>query len=194
MSIDQEITVVSGLPRSGTSMMMNMLEAGGMQILTDSQRTADQDNPKGYYEYERVKAIKDGDVEWLIKAQGKAVKIIAALVPYLPTTYTYRILFMRRSMPEILASQRKMLVNRGQDPGKYDDTLMSGIYEKHLRQVEYWMKQQANLQHMDINYNQLLADPISYVAHLNQFMGGNLQAEAMLKVIDPHLYRQRETK
>ena len=87
--MDQVITIVSGLPRSGTSMMMSMLEAGGLQLLTDSLRIADQDNPKGYYEFERVKALPDGDVEWLPAAQGKALKVIAALVPYLPDTYTY---------------------------------------------------------------------------------------------------------
>ena len=192
--MDQVITIVSGLPRSGTSMMMSMLEAGGLQLMTDSLRIADQDNPKGYYEFERVKALPDGDVEWLPAAQGKALKVIAALVPYLPDTYTYRILFMRRAMPEILASQRKMLLNRGQDPNKFDDAVMTSIYEKHLKQIDIWMGQQTNLRRMDINYNQLLADPIPQIEAINHFLGDILNVTAMLTVIDPHLYRQREAK
>jgi len=100
----QPIIVVSGLPRSGTSMMMRMLEAAGIQPLTDHIRTADSDNLKGYYEFERVKKLKEGDVAWLSDAQGKAVKIIAALLIELPSNYEYHVLFMRRKMEEILAS------------------------------------------------------------------------------------------
>ena len=104
------VTVVSGLPRSGTSMMMKMIEAGGIAPLTDKIRRADDDNPKGYFEFERVKKMPDGDTAWVEDAQGKAVKVIAALLEYLPQEYTYKVLFMRRSMDEILASQKQMLI------------------------------------------------------------------------------------
>ena len=112
---EQTITIVSGLPRSGTSMMMKMLEAGGIPPLTDEIRTADTDNPKGYYEFERVKKMDKGDTAWLENAQGKSVKVISALLKHLPSDYRYRVIFMRRDMSEILASQKKMLDHRGED-------------------------------------------------------------------------------
>ena len=113
---DEFITVVSGLPRSGTSMMMKMLEAGGIPPVTDELRTADEDNPKGYYEFERVKAMDQGDTSWVVGARGKVVKVISALLKHLPPGEQYRVVFVRRNMPEILASQRKMLIHRGEDP------------------------------------------------------------------------------
>ncbi|HZD55295.1 MAG TPA: hypothetical protein VE136_01120, partial [Anaerolineales bacterium] len=99
------MTIVSGLPRSGTSMMMKMLEAGGVPPLTDEIRTADRDNPKGYYEFERVKKMPDGDKAWMVEARGKSVKVISALLEHLPPQYDYKVIFMRRDMNEILASQ-----------------------------------------------------------------------------------------
>lgn len=101
------ITIVSGLPRSGTSMMMSMLEAGGMDVLTDGIRGADEDNPRGYYEFERVKQIEH-DKGWLSDARGKAVKMVAALLKYLPPEYQYQVVFVRRNMDEVLASQRRI--------------------------------------------------------------------------------------
>src|ERR671923_2816349 len=102
------IIVVSGLPRSGTSMMMKMLAAGKIELFTDNLRVADEDNPEGYFEFERVKKLKDGDFAWLPGAQGKAVKVISALLEFLPSEFNYQVIFMRRRMSEILASQRKM--------------------------------------------------------------------------------------
>ena len=135
-SSSQIVTIVSGLPRSGTSMMMKMLEAGGLPPLTDNLRTADEDNPKGYYEFERVKQLPKGDVAWLPDAQGKVVKVIAALLPSLPGGYHYRVIFMQRAMPEVLASQRQMLIRRGEDPNKIPDDVIAKLFEKHLKQVE----------------------------------------------------------
>lgn len=187
----EPITVVSGLPRSGTSMAMKMLEAGGIPPLTDHLRTADSDNPKGYYEFERVKKLKDGDVAWLPEAQGKSVKIIAALLTYLPSDYEYRVLFMRRKVDEILASQAKMLENRGEE-SKVDDPTMANLFKKHLQQVRAWMNSQPNLIYLDLDYNAMLADPEPYVRQINQFLGGALDEEKMRTVIDPALYRQRK--
>ena len=112
----EPVFIVSGLPRSGTSLMMMILNAAGIPPLTDYERNADEDNPRGYYEFERVKKLKDGDFGWLENAQGKAVKVISALLTYLPEGYTYKVIFMRRELSEILASQRKMLINRGGGP------------------------------------------------------------------------------
>ena len=112
----EPIVVVSGLPRSGTSMMMKMLEAGGIPPVTDELRTADDDNPKGYYEFERVKQMDKGDTAWVADAQGKVVKVISALLKHLPSSHNYQVIFLRRHMSEILASQRKMLIRRGEDP------------------------------------------------------------------------------
>jgi hypothetical protein len=189
-----EITIVSGLPRSGTSLMMKMLEAGGLSILTDNVRTADTDNLGGYYEFERVKALYKGDIAWLPSAQGKVVKVISTLLPNLPSNYQYRILFMRRDMAEVLASQKKMLVNRGEDPDKFNDAQIAAIFEKNLRQVEEWLHSNPNVKWMDVNYNQLLREPEPLVAKVNEFFGGNLETSVMMGAINPDLYRQRLAK
>jgi hypothetical protein len=185
------IIIVSGLPRAGTSMAMKMLEAGGIPPLTDKIRTADSDNPKGYYEFERVKKLKENDTSWLPEAQDKSVKIIAALLTHLPPDYEYRILFMRRKIEEVLASQAKMLENRGEE-SKVDDATMSDLFNKHLQQVRGWMNSQPNLLYLDLDYNAMIANPSSHVRQINQFLGGDLDEEKMLAVIDTSLYRQRK--
>jgi len=185
------ITIVSGLPRSGTSMTMKMLEAGGIPPLTDQIRVADGDNPKGYYEFERAKQLPKGDTDWLPQAEGKAVKVIGALLVHLPPGYEYRVLFMRRQMSEILASQTKMLENRG-EKSQVDDETMASLFQKHMRQVEEWMKAQAHLQYIDVDYNAMLKDPQPHVQQINAFLGGELDEAAMRAVVDPNLYRQRK--
>jgi hypothetical protein len=185
------IIIVSGLPRSGTSMTMKMLDAGGIPILTDHVRTADQDNPKGYYEYERAKKLREGDTEWIPEAEGKAVKVIGALLMHMPATYQYHVLFMRREMDEILASQARMLENRGEE-NSVDNETMAALFEKHIKQIEDWMNSQSNLKYIDVDYNCMVADPIPHIRKINQFLGGNLDEAAMLDVIDPQLYRQRK--
>ena len=185
------ITIVSGLPRSGTSMTIKMLEAGGIPPLTDHIRTADDDNPKGYYEYERAKKLREGDTDWVPEAQGKAVKVIGALLVHMPPGYEYRVLFMRREMKEILASQAKMLENRGED-NKVDDETIAALFSKHVKQVEEWMDKQRNLKYIDVDYNAVLADPEPHIRKINQFLGGKLDEAAMLEIVDPQLYRQRK--
>ena len=187
----QVITIVSGLPRSGTSMLMKMLEAGGIPPLTDDIRIADDDNPKGYYEFERAKKLKDGDTAWLPTARGKAVKIIAALLVHLPSDYEYRVMFMRRNIDEVLASQAKMLTNRGEE-SRVDDAAMADLFQKHVKQVRAWMNSQPNLQYLDVDYNAMLRDPIPHVRQINQFLGGRLDEQKMAAVVDPNLYRQRK--
>jgi len=188
---DGIITIVSGLPRSGTSMMMKMLEAGGLPPLVDHVRTADEDNPKGYYEFERVKKLKDGDVEWVRQARGKVVKVIAALLQYLPADHDYRVLFMRRAMSEVLASQRQMLIRRGEDPDKFDDAELAGLFKRHLHKIDAWLEQQPNMKRFDVDYNTLIENPRPSLEQINRFLGGALDIERMIEVVDLSLHRQR---
>ena len=186
------ITIVSGLPRSGTSMMMKMLEAGGIPPYTDHIRTPDDDNPKGYYEFERVKKLPEGDTAWLPDAKGKAVKVISALLEHLPTKYSYRVLFMQRKMEEILASQTQMLIRSGQPTDKVGDDQLAEMYEKHLAKVNSWLAAQANFSVIYLDYNQLLIDPEKNAAQVNEFLGGELNPRDMAAIVDANLYRQRK--
>jgi hypothetical protein len=187
----KEIIVVSGLPRSGTSMLMRMLEEGGIEPLTDKVRTADEANPRGYYEYEAVKKLKDGEFSWLPQALGKAVKIISALLPYLPNDYSYYVLFTQRSFQEVLASQRAMLINRGEDPDKISDAEMATTFEKHLAQVMNWLSSQNNISTLYVDYNKMIKEPGRDVRRINSFLGDSLNVERMIAVIEPDLYRHR---
>ena len=187
----QPIVVVSGLPRSGTSMMMKMLTAGGIAPLTDKLRAADRDNPAGYFEFERVKQLDKGDATWLAEAPGQAVKVISALLPHLPPQYTYQVIFVRRHMAEILASQRKMLVHRGEDPNKMDDAQMAAVFEKHLQQIDLWLQKQPNVELLYIHYSDIMSDPQTAVSRLQRFLGRDLDEQAMIETVDPALYRNR---
>jgi hypothetical protein len=184
------VTIVSGLPRSGTSMMMRMLEAGGMEVVTDRVRQADEDNPNGYYEFERAKQVKH-DQSWLDDAKGKTVKMVSALLADLPNDHGYRVIFMRRRMEEILASQRQMLVRRKQPTDSVGDDKMAGLFEKHLKQVEAWMTQQPNFDVIYVDYNQMLTRPLEHATKVNAFLGNILNTADMAKVVNPALYRQR---
>jgi len=186
----EAITIVSGLPRSGTSMMMAMLEAGGMQLLVDNIRTADEDNPRGYYEFERVKRIQH-DQSWLVDARNKAVKIIPELLKHLPQDHTYKVIFMRRKIEEILASQRRMLIRRGEPTDKVSDERMTELYRKHLRRVEDWIDEEPNIEIIYVSYNKILENPVEHARWINQFLGNTLNVENMVGVVDPTLYRQR---
>jgi len=190
----ERIVVVSGLPRSGTSLMMQMLEAGGIAPLTDHERVADDDNPKGYYEFERAKKLREGDTVWLQEAKGKAVKIISALVTSLPEDYSYDVILMRRDMSEVLASQRKMLLRRGESADKLSDDMMGLAFEKHLNEVFEWMNQQNTLRYIEVNFNKLITDPLHAIERLGEFLGRALNREEMKFLIAPELYRQRKDK
>jgi hypothetical protein len=185
------IIVVSGLPRSGTSMMMKMLEAGGIPPLTDQIRAADGDNPKGYYEFERVKKLDKGDTAWLPDAQDKTVKVISALLKHLPGDYNYRVIFMRRNIEEILASQKKMLINRGEPTDKVSDEELTQMFDKHLKTVMDWMAAQPNVDVIYVSYNEILQDPTEPAQKINQFLGNTLNVEKMVSIVDPKLHRQK---
>jgi LPS sulfotransferase NodH len=192
--VDDSIVIVSGLPRSGTSMLMRMLDAGGLPPLTDNERTADDDNPKGYYEFEPVKKLREGDNSWLPRADGKSVKIISALLEYLPKSRNYKVLFMQRAISEVLASQRQMLIRRGEDPNKVSDAEMAQYFEKHLAKVKGWLAEQKNIEVLYLDYNELLRDPTPQVMRIKEFLGNRLDESQMKAMIDPSLYRQRAGK
>ncbi len=185
------VTIVSGLPRSGTSLMMHMLAAGGLPVLTDHQRAADADNPRGYFEYEPVKRLKD-DPACLEAARGKVVKIISELLMYVPAGYPCNVIFMRRNMGEVLASQRQMLIRRGKPADSADDAMMAALFEKHLRRVEAWIAQQPHIACIFVGYNDLLAEPATSIEQINRFLGGGLDTQQMAQAIDQTLYRQRQ--
>jgi len=186
------IVVVSGLPRSGTSMAMKMLEAGGVPIVTDGVRTADESNPKGYYEFERVKELdKNGDTAWLGDARGKAVKIISFLLTYLPDHYDYQVVFMNRDVDEVLASQNKMLVARGEAADTADDAKMREAYGKHLEKVGRFLRSRSCFTTLQVRYGDVIDNPAGEARRLNAFLGGRLNVEQMATVADRELYRNR---
>jgi len=171
-------------------MMMRMLEAGGIPVLTDGIREANADNPKGYYEFERVKALEH-DKAWVEQARGKVVKVISALLKHLPQGYTYRVVFMERHLDEVLASQKRMLERKGETTDTEDDEKLQELFREHLAQSKRWLGRQRHVDVLYISYNEAIEDPAGEAAHVNRFLGGNLDEEAMARVIDPTLYRQR---
>lgn len=184
------ITIVSGLPRSGTSMMMKMLEAGGMSILTDNIRVADEDNLKGYYEFERVKKLEE-DKEWLDDAKGKVVKVISYLLKYLPDTHKFKIIFMQREIFEVLASQRKMMERRGEKEDNIPEEKMAEQFKSHLDQTYQWIRDQNNIDILFVNYNDTLNSSMNTAVLVNEFLDVELDLEKMANVVDNTLYRQR---
>jgi hypothetical protein len=171
--------------------MMNMLQAGGVPIVTDALRTADDDNPKGYFELEQVKQLSKGDVAWVEGASGKAVKVISALLEHLPSTSTYKILFMRRRLPEVLASQRKMLIRRGEPADAVPDAMMASLFEKHLQKIEGWLAEQPNMSVLYVPYHDLAERPDGQLDQIISFLGLDLDRAGMLSAVDPALYRNR---
>ena len=173
-------------------MMMKMLAAGGVTPLTDELRAADGDNPKGYYEFERVKQLDKGDTGWLPMARGKAVKIISFLLQYLPADERYQVIFLRRNLDEILASQRKMIINRGENPDQMDDAQVAALFNRHIELVEKWLAQLPHIDTLYIHYSDVMADPVTQSESIAQFLGCELDRFAMAQVIDPDLYRNRQ--
>ena len=186
----QPIIIVSGLPRSGTSMMMKMLAEGGVPILTDQLRRPDDDNPNGYFELEVVRQLKEGNFSWLQQADGKVVKVISALLEYLPNDREYKIIFMERDSKETLASQKKMLDHRGQVSRLTDDE-MEQQFHTHLAAMKPWLVRQPNMEVLYVNYNALMAEPESFCDQIAEFLDLPLNQAQMLAVPDKRLYRNR---
>lgn len=190
-STEPSITIVSGLPRSGTSMMMQMLEAGGIELIVDHIRKPDGDNPKGYYEFEKIKRL-EMDSTWLNNAHGKAIKVISMLLYQLPKNKMYKIIFMTRKMDEVLASQDKMLKRRGQPAGNVGHHVMAEKFNEHLRKIFVWLNNQNNMETILINYNDVILNPIEQTKNINRFLGNVLEVDKMVNVVDYFLYRQRK--
>jgi LPS sulfotransferase NodH len=187
------VVVVSGVPRSGTSLMMQVLAAGGVPLLTDDVRQADVHNPRGYFELEAVKAK---DAGWVERARGKAVKVVHLLLERLPPQHRYRVILMTRALSEVVASQRAMLASRVPLPGRgagaaLDDSRLERVYAVQLEQVRRWLDEQGHCDVLGVSYNALVADPAPIVSAVAAFVGGALDVEAMARAVDPALYRQR---
>jgi hypothetical protein len=187
--MDSMITIVSGLPRSGTSLMMQMLEQGGMEIVTDQIRGADTDNPRGYYEFEKVKQIKQ-DASWLAEARGKAVKMVSQLLYDLPWNERYRIIFMERDLDEMLVSQKKMLERLQKTAAPRAEIKQSFL--RHLERLHDWLRQQHNMEVLRVSYNDLVQGPRSQAQRVSEFLGGKADVERMTSAVDPSLYRNRK--
>jgi tetratricopeptide (TPR) repeat protein len=185
---NNQIVIVSGLPRSGTSLMMQMLDKGGIKALTDNKRKPDNSNPKGYYEYEPVMAIKR-DNSWLANAQNNSLKVVAPLLGYLDPKYRYKVIFMNRDLNEILKSQQVMI-------GRNPDTLPFSLFnsfKKQLKQVEIWKNKEPGVELLYVNYKDVLENPDAMAAKIEAFIGKKLNQEDMVKCIDKNLYRNRLT-
>ena len=186
------IVVVSGLPRSGTSLMMQMLAAGGFPLLTDNVRAADESNPRGYFELEAVKRLRE-DRSWLPEARGRAVKIIHALVRELPGDggFQYRVLLMKRPIDEVLASQAAMLARSGKTTA--DPAVLARIYQSQLDELERWLATQKDFQVLSVQHRQLLKTPRAVAEEVSAFLDEKLNVEAMVAAVDPLLYRERRS-
>jgi len=186
------IVIVSGLPRSGTSMMMKMLEAGGMQIMTDSERAADIDNPKGYFEYERVKNLeKEGDKSYLRDGRGKVLKVISFLIKDLPDDNDYRVIFMRRDLDEVLTSQNKMIDRLGTSDSTAATEAMKEAYRNDIVRTRLLCRKRPNFAWLEIHYRDTVDDPAATARSVNAFVGGHLDEAAMREAVDESLYRNR---
>lgn len=174
-------------------MAMKMLEAGGMELVVDNIRTADEDNPKGYYEDERVKDLAEmEDRRWLEGARGKVIKVVSSLLNYLPKSNAYRVVFMRRNLHEVLASQTKMLERRAEESRTEDQELLK-MYESHLEKVAFQLRFRPNFEALYVDYSDVIADPGTEARRIAEFVGGNLDVERMVGAVDGSLYRNRRT-
>ena len=188
----EPIVVVSGLPRSGTSMMMRMLEAGGLGVLSDGERAADIDNPQGYFELERIKNLeKETDKSYLRAARGKAVKVISFLIKDLPDENDYRVLFMRRDLDEVLASQQKMIDRLESADADADAAAMKEAFRNDIARVRVLCRTRPNFTLCEVRYKDAIADPAAASRAVNAFLGGRLDEAAMRTAVDESLYRNR---
>lgn len=187
------VVVVSGLPRSGTSMLMQMLASGGLPILSDGARAADESNPKGYYELERVLALdKGGDTTWLRGAKGKAVKVVSALLPHLPERYNYQVVFMQRDLDEVIASQADMLARRGsRSEASADPARLAAAFREHLQKVQTLLARRTCFDVLDLAHRDVVSHPLDAARRIVGFLGVTLDVDRMAAAVDPQLYRNR---
>jgi hypothetical protein len=184
------ITVVSGIPRSGTSLMMQMLSAGGMEVLTDGQRTPDPNNPRGYYEFELVKSLARNP-EVIAEAEGKVVKVISSLLTSLPRNFEYRVIFMRRPLEEIVASQDRMLGRLGKTVPTIKIDSVIGAFERHLQQIRDWLPRQSNISVLYLDYAVVIEDVTREASKIASFLDRELDIRAMTAQVELSLYREK---
>ncbi len=188
--MESEIIIVSGLPRSGTSLMMQMLACGGVETVTDNVRTADTDNPRGYYELEKVKKIKE-DASWLPETRGKSFKMVSQLLFDLPPNERYRIIFMERDLDEMVTSQETMLQRRARPAAPRED--IKRAFEKHLERLHEWLAQQTHMAVLFVKYSELIKNPDEQARRVSEFLAGKADVKAMVAAVDPSLYRNRSS-
>ncbi|HKI70445.1 MAG TPA: sulfotransferase, partial [Verrucomicrobiae bacterium] len=184
------ITIVSGLPRSGTSLMMQLLTAAGIEALTDAKRAADEDNPLGYFEFEKTLALAK-DNSWLPEARGKVVKIVAQLLPFLPRNEHYHVIFMERNLTEAIASQNAMLARQGRHGAELEERRLSETYAAQLSRVRKHLAKRSDIRTLFVNFESMLENPASGVERIANFLGGELNRKAAEETIRPELRHQK---
>jgi hypothetical protein len=189
---DSPIVVVSGLPRAGTSLVMQMLAAGGHAILVDDSRGPDADNPRGYFEYTPVRRVRE-DASWLPRARGRALKIVVPLVRDLPPGERYRVILVERDLREVMASQQAMLVRRGHAPEAPErEAHLGSLFVRALGEVERWLAAQDNVAWIAVAHAGILRDPRAEAERIAAFLPeARLDVAAMAAVVEPGLHRQR---
>lgn len=193
MKKTNQIIIVSGLPRSGTSLMMQMLQAAGIALYTDNKRRADIHNPQGYFEHQQVKNLAHNNA-WIYEARGKAVKIVSPLLFHLPQDLSYKIIFMQRDLDEIIISQNKMLEREHKSVIEVSHADIRKYYLKHLSAVEHRLRKSENIEYIIVSFNELFINPVELVGQIGRFIGSPLEIEKMVKAIDPSLYRTHKKK
>jgi hypothetical protein len=184
------ITIVSGIPRSGTSLMMQMLAAGGVPILSDGERQPDVDNPRGYYEWERIKQLPQ-QPDCIHEAEGKAVKVISQLLMALPQGRHYEVIFMERPLPEVVASQAEMIRRRGTTGAALGSSALIAGLRAHLNQVNAWLKTRSDISVLRVSHHDVLQNAMRASEAVQQFLNRPLRVDAMAQQVDASLYRQR---
>lgn len=186
---ENQIVLVSGLPRSGTSLMMQMLDKGGVEALVDGKREADDSNPKGYYEYEPVMSLHR-DNSWMKKTKNKSLKVVAPLLKHIDPQFRYKIIFMKRDLNEVVKSQQKMI-------GKSTDTLpitLLNSYQEQLNHIEVWKEKEPGVELIYIDYKEIIENPDKMSEKVENFIGKKLNKEKMAACVDKSLYRNRAKK
>jgi hypothetical protein len=172
--------------------MMQMIVAGGIAALTDGVRVADANNPKGYYEWEAAKSLKQNP-DSIAEAEGRVVKVISALLPQLPARFEYRIVFMLRPLDEVIASQNKMLQRLGKEVPQTPKSAVIAAFEKHLRETDNWLARQPNIAVLRMEHSAVIASPRVEAARIASFLGQPLEIEKMISQVEGSLYRERSS-
>jgi hypothetical protein len=183
------ITIVSGLPRSGTSLLMQMLKISNMNILSDNIRQADESNPRGYYEYEKVKSLQK-DNSWMQQQDGKVIKIIAQLLKYIPKKLQYKVIFMERNLDEIMASQSKMIERMGKTVSG-DNEVLKNVFSHHVDEIKTWLIETPNIDTLFLNYAEIINNPLNASKEIIDFLGLKIEPRKMASTVDSSLYRER---